>query len=86
MRLKVTIYGDEDGVFIAECPSIPGCVSQGSMEAETEANVMDAIGECLAVRAEMGLPPTTVRSRSASRWIGVTRPSRTKRASWATRC
>jgi predicted RNase H-like HicB family nuclease len=62
MRLKVTIYGDEDGVFIAECPSIPGCVSQGSMEAETEANVMDAIGECLAVR-------------SASRWIGVTRPS-----------
>ena len=58
MRLKITIYQDEDGVFIAECPSIPGCVSQGSSEAEAEANVKDAIRECLAARAEMGLPPT----------------------------
>jgi predicted RNase H-like HicB family nuclease len=58
MRSIVTIDQDEDGVFIAECPSIPGCVSQGASEAETEANVMDAIRECLAVRAEMGLPPT----------------------------
>jgi predicted RNase H-like HicB family nuclease len=58
MRLIVTMCQDKDGVFIAECPSIPGCVSQGASEAETEANVMDAIRECLAVRAEMGLPPT----------------------------
>jgi predicted RNase H-like HicB family nuclease len=58
MRLIITIYRDEDGVFIAECPSIPGCVSQGTSEADAEANVMDAIRECLAVRAEMGLPAT----------------------------
>jgi predicted RNase H-like HicB family nuclease len=58
MRLIITIYQDEDGAFIAECPSIPGCVSQGPSEAEAEANIMDAIRECLAVRAEMGLPPT----------------------------
>jgi predicted RNase H-like HicB family nuclease len=58
MKLIITIYQDEDGAFIAECPSIPGCVSQGSSEAEAEANVMDAIRECLAVRAEMGLPAT----------------------------
>lgn len=58
MRLIITIYQDEDGAFIAECPSIPGCVSQGASEAEAEVNVLDAIRECLAVRAEMGLPPT----------------------------
>jgi predicted RNase H-like HicB family nuclease len=58
MKLTITIYQDEDGAFIAECPSIPGCVSQGWSEAEAEANIMDAIRECLAVRAETGLPPT----------------------------
>ena len=54
----IGMYQDEDGTFIAECPSIPGCVSQGESDAEAEANVMDAIRECLAVRAEMGLPAT----------------------------
>jgi predicted RNase H-like HicB family nuclease len=54
MRLKIRIYQDEDGTFIAECPSIPGCVSQGVSEAEAQANVKDAIRECLAVRAEVG--------------------------------
>jgi predicted RNase H-like HicB family nuclease len=58
MRLIIRIYQDEDGAFIAECPSIPGCVSQGTSEAEAEANIVDAIRECLAVRAEMGLPAT----------------------------
>ncbi len=56
MRLLITIYQDEDGVFVAECPSIPGCVSQGGTEQEAEANLRDAIRECLAVRAEQGLP------------------------------
>ena len=56
MRLLITIYQDEDGVFVAECPSIPGCVSQGGTEQEAEANIRDAIRECLAVRAEQGLP------------------------------
>ena len=30
MKFVVSIYQDEDGVYIAECPSIPGCVSQGT--------------------------------------------------------
>ena len=58
MKLLITIYPDEDGVFIAECPSIPGCVSQGKTEEEAEENVRDAIKECLEVRAENGLPLT----------------------------
>ena len=58
MKQAVTIYQDEDGMFVAECPAIPGCVSQGLSEVEAETNIKDAIRECLAVRAEMGLPPT----------------------------
>ena len=58
MKLQIVTYRDEDGVFIAECPSIPGCVSQGETEAEAEANLADAIRECLAVRAERGMPLT----------------------------
>ncbi len=58
MKLLITIYQDEDGVYIAECPSIPGCVSQGSSEEEAEKNIRDAIRECLAVRAEKHLPLT----------------------------
>lgn len=56
MKFVVTIHQDEDGMYIAECLSIPGCVSQGQTEAEAEANVADAIRECLAVRAELGIP------------------------------
>jgi predicted RNase H-like HicB family nuclease len=58
MKLLITIYPDEDGVFIAECPSIPGCVSQGKTEEEAEQNIRDAIKECLEVRADKGLPLT----------------------------
>jgi predicted RNase H-like HicB family nuclease len=48
-------------VYVAECPSIPGCVSQGQTEAEAESNIADAIRECLAVRAELGMPTVTTR-------------------------
>ncbi|MGA2115470.1 MAG: type II toxin-antitoxin system HicB family antitoxin [Bryobacteraceae bacterium] len=58
MKFLVSVYQDEDGMYIAECPSIPGCVSQGQTEAEAKANVADAIRECLAVRAELGMPLT----------------------------
>jgi len=58
MKLLITIFPDEDAVFIAECPSIPGCVSQGETEEEAEGNIRDAIKECLEVRGENGLPLT----------------------------
>jgi predicted RNase H-like HicB family nuclease len=56
MKLCITIYQDEDGMFISECPSIPGCISQGKTEKEAENNIREAIRECLEVRAEKGLP------------------------------
>jgi predicted RNase H-like HicB family nuclease len=58
MKLPMIVYRDEDGVYIAECPSVPGCVSQGATEAEAEANLADAIRECVAVRREMGMQLT----------------------------
>jgi predicted RNase H-like HicB family nuclease len=58
MKFIITIFRDEDGVFIAECPSIPGCVSQGKTEQEAEDNIREAIKECLEVRAEKGMPLT----------------------------
>lgn len=58
MKFLITIWQDEDGIFIAECPSIPGCISQGNTEQEAEENIQEAIKECLEVRAEKGMPLT----------------------------
>jgi len=58
LRFNITLDRDEDGVWIAECPSIPGCVSQGSSKEEALANVQDAIRLCLQVRSEHGIPLT----------------------------
>ena len=43
MKFRVLIEPDEDGVFVAECPVLPGCVSQGKTRDEAVANIRDAI-------------------------------------------
>ena len=58
MKLSVTIDRDEDGVWVVECPSIPGCVSQGGTKQQALKNIKEAIQLCLEVRAERGLPLT----------------------------
>jgi predicted RNase H-like HicB family nuclease len=58
MIFNVTINRDEDGVFVVECPSIPGSFSQGSTKEEALENIRDAIKLCLQVRSEQGLPLT----------------------------
>ena len=58
MKFIVTIDRDEDGMFVIECPSIPGCVSQGKTEQEAVENIKDAIKQCLEVRVERGMPLT----------------------------
>jgi predicted RNase H-like HicB family nuclease len=62
MKFIVTIDRDEDGVWVVECPAIPGCVSQGETREQALENIRDAIKLCLEVRAERGLP-LTVESR-----------------------
>jgi predicted RNase H-like HicB family nuclease len=58
MTFTITLVQDEDRVVVAECPAIPGCVSQGATADEAVRNIREAIRECLAVRQELGLPPT----------------------------
>jgi len=58
MNFTVTLDRDEDGAWVAECPSIPGCVSQGESREEALANVREAITLCLEVRSERGMPLT----------------------------
>ncbi|MCC6126231.1 MAG: type II toxin-antitoxin system HicB family antitoxin [Pirellulales bacterium] len=58
MKLLVTLERDETGMIVAECPAIPGCISQGRTEEEAMANIQEAIQLCLEVRAEHGMPLT----------------------------
>lgn len=43
MKYRIVIGQDEDGIFIAECPSLPGCISQGKTRREALQNIQDAI-------------------------------------------
>lgn len=43
MKFRVIIEQDEDGVFVASCPVLPGCLSQGNTRAEAQDNIKEAI-------------------------------------------
>lgn len=58
MKLIVTLDRDESGMLVAECPAIPGCVSQGRTEEEALGNIREAIIACLEARAAHGVPLT----------------------------
>jgi predicted RNase H-like HicB family nuclease len=60
MRYRVLIEPDEDGVFVAEVPSLPGCISQGTTRPEAIANIKEAIAaylESLQKHGEPAPPP-----------------------------
>ena len=67
MKFIVTLERDETGMMVAQCPSIPGCVSQGASETEALANIREAIEACLEARAANGIPMTV-----ATREVEVT--------------
>lgn len=52
MTVKVIIYPGENGYLIAECPALPGCVSQGKTRDEAIANIREAIEGWLEVQEE----------------------------------
>lgn len=54
----MTIDRDEDAVWIVECPTIPGCVTQGATRDAALSNIEEVIRLCMVVRAEHGLPLT----------------------------
>jgi antitoxin HicB len=43
MKFRVIIEQDEDGIFVANCPTLPGCISQGKTRSEAHANIKEAI-------------------------------------------
>lgn len=43
MKYRVLIEQDEDGVFVAEVPALPGCISQGQTRADALKNIQEAI-------------------------------------------
>ena len=53
---QVLIYPGEDGYWVAECPSLPGCISQGTSRAEAIANIKEAIQGYIEALEEDGLP------------------------------
>ncbi len=53
---QVIVYSGEDGYFVAECPSLPGCISQGSTREEAITNIKEAIEGYIAALKEDDLP------------------------------
>jgi predicted RNase H-like HicB family nuclease len=53
---QVIIYPGEDGYWVAECPSLPGCVSQGNTREEAIANIREAINGYVSALQEDHLP------------------------------
>ena len=53
---QVFIYPGEDGFWIAECPSLPGCISQAETKQGAVSNIREAIEGYIAVLKEDGLP------------------------------
>lgn len=53
---QVFIYPGEDGYWVAECPSLPGCISQADTKQEVVSSIREAIEGYIAVLKEDGLP------------------------------
>ena len=53
---QVVLHPGEDGYWVAECPSLPGCISQGETRDTAIANIKEAIREYVAALEEDGLP------------------------------
>ncbi len=53
---QVILYPGEDGYWVAECPTLPGCISQGTTKEEAIRNIREAIRGYVAALEEDGLP------------------------------
>jgi len=65
MKFSVTINRDEDGVWVVECPAIPGCVSQGGTKDEALENIQDAIYQCVQVQPSAAPLSSSIRATPA---------------------
>ena len=53
---QVIVYPGEDGQWVAECPTLPGCISQGKTKEDAIANIREAIEGYVNALMEDGLP------------------------------
>ena len=53
---QVLISPGEDGYWVAECPSLPGCISQGKTRDEAISNIKEAIRGYIKALEQDGLP------------------------------
>ena len=62
MKLRVLIEKDEDGVYVAQVPSLPGCISQGKTRADALRNIEDAISGYIASlkKRKEPIPPSII--------------------------
>ena len=76
---KVILYPGENGYWVVECPSLPGCISQGKTKAEARANIREAIEGYLAALEDIEGDPKFIdddeedgrrRSRRAGPYAG----------------
>ncbi len=60
MKYRVYLEPDEDGVFVATCPALPGCISQGNTRSEATENIKEAIEAYLMSLRKHGdpIPPS----------------------------
>ena len=52
---QVVLYPGEDGHWVAECPSLPGCISQGRTKEDAIQNIKEAICGYIKALEEDGL-------------------------------
>jgi len=53
---QVLVYPGEDGYWVVECPSLPGCISQGRTKEEAITNIREAIAVYIDALAADNLP------------------------------
>ena len=53
---QVLLYPGEDGYWVVECPSLPGCISQGETREAAIANIKEAIAAYVSALEDDGLP------------------------------
>lgn len=82
LDFQVIFTTDEDGVYVADCPAIPGCHSQGKTLEEAEAHILEAIKLCLLVaeddpeyRSTIVFPTSKIKPFVGIRDISVQAPS-----------
>jgi len=53
---QIILYPGEDGYWVAECPSLPGCISQGETKEKAIRNIKEAVRGYISALEEDGLP------------------------------